>query len=150
MGRSRSQGWALLMFWCAGGLAVALWARELRAYDWRILTALAAVLVAGVAAYAGWKNAPVGRLAWDGQSWRWESPSYQTGVADHTLAVIADLQHLLILRLENQAGASLWLWTERSAFPARWMDLRRAVYSPKRSASPLNPHLLAGPDLHDR
>ena len=134
IGRSRSQGLALLAFWFAGLFGVAFWAHHAGGVDWRILWALVAVLLAGAAAFAGWRNSPVGQLAWDGQSWRWESPGYQTGVAEQTLSVVADFQNLLMLRLENQARARLWLWTERSAFPARWMDLRRAVYSPLRAA----------------
>ena len=133
IGRSRVQGLVLLVLWCAGALGVALWAQATREVDWRILCAFVAVLLAGAAVYTGWKNSPVGQLAWDGQSWRWESPGYQTGVAEQTLSVVADFQNLLMLRLENQAKARLWLWTERGASPARWMDLRRAVYSPHRA-----------------
>ena len=99
----------------------------------KVLGALASVLLAGVAAFAGWKNSPVGQLAWDGRVWRWESSGYQSGVAEQHLSVIADFQSLLLLRLENQAHARLWLWVERGTFPERWMDLRRAVYSPHRS-----------------
>ena len=96
--------------------------------------ALIAVAVAGAAACHGWKNSPVGQLAWDGQLWRWESPGYQTGVAEQKLVVIVDFQHLLLLRIENQAHASLWLWPERKALPERWLDFRRAVYSPDKAA----------------
>ena len=94
---------------------------------------MAALVFAGVAAFRGWKNSPIGQLVWDGQLWRWESHGYQTGVAEQALFVIADFQSLLLLRLENQAHASLWLWAEQKAFPARWLDLRRAVYSPHRT-----------------
>ena len=94
-----------------------------------------ALLGAGAAACVGWKRAPAGQLAWDGQNWRWESASYRTGVAEYKLSVIADLQHILVIRLENSAGARLWIWPERYAFSERWLDLRRAVYSPQRGQS---------------
>ena len=108
--------------------------------NWRMLLAVSSVLLAGLAARITWGNLPIGQLAWDGDVWRWESPGYQTGAGEHALSVIADFQQRLLLRLENQAGASLWLWVERNTLPERWMDLRRAVYSPHklRAASP--PH----------
>ena len=68
-----------------------------------MVLALAAVLGGGAAAHTGWKNAPSGQLAWDGEVWRWESSGYQTGVAEYELSVIADFQHRLLLRLENPA-----------------------------------------------
>ena len=118
--------------WCAGLLLSALWLYTSRPAAWPISVAAASVFLAGAAARFGWKNSPTGQLGWDGQFWRWESPGYQAGVAEQQLCVIADFQHVLLLRLENQAHASLWLWAEREAFPSRWMDLRRAVYCPQR------------------
>ncbi len=94
--------------------------------------ALCVSAMAATAALRGWKNSPIGQLAWDGQFWRWESPGYQTGMAEQELVVLADFQRLLLIRLENQAHAQLWLWVERQAMPERWMDFRRAVYSPHR------------------
>ncbi|MGH8831837.1 MAG: hypothetical protein ACREXV_12200, partial [Polaromonas sp.] len=133
LGRSRFQGWLLLGLWLAGLLLVLLWFCVTRQSDWRMVLALVAVLGAGVAARTGWNNAPAGQLAWDGEVWRWESSSYQTGIAEHELSVVADFQHMLLLRLENHARARLWLWVERRALPERWLDLRRAVYSPRKS-----------------
>ena len=87
-----------------------------------------------MAALQGWKNSPVGQLAWDSQVWRWEGPGYQAGLAEYELSAALDLQHVMLLRLENQAHAKLWLWAERRAMPSRWLDLRRAVYSPHRDS----------------
>ena len=98
------------------------------------------VLLAGLAARSSWNHLPSGHLAWDGEVWRWEIPGYQTGAAEHELSVIADFQHRMLLRLENQAGASLWLWLEKNAMPERWMDLRRAVYSPHKSPGAVPQH----------
>jgi toxin CptA len=135
LGRSHFQGWFLLGFWVAGLLLLLLWFYVTRQLDWRMDLAVAAVVGAGVAARAGWNSAPAGQLAWDGEVWRWESLSYQTGIAEQELSVIADFQQLLLLRLENHAGAKLWLWVERRASPERWLDLRRAVYSPQKSSA---------------
>lgn len=101
--------------------------------DWRLFLAATVMILAGLAAYRGWKNSPVGQLAWDGQFWRWEGPGYQSGVAEQKLSVVVDFQILLLLRLENPAHAHLWLWAERHALPERWLDLRRAVYSPQKA-----------------
>lgn len=134
LGRSRLQGVLLLGLWFTALSLPLLWFYVTRQFDWRIFLAIAAVMGAGAVAYMGWRNSPVGQLAWDGQLWRWESPSYQVGVVEQKLAVIFDFQHLLLLRIENPAQASLWLWVERKAFPDRWLDLRRAVYSPHKEA----------------
>ena len=136
VGRSRFQGWLLGAAWLAGALLVALWLRTAGHAGWHGPLALAAVVGAGVAALRGWKSLPLGQLAWDGAVWRWESLGYQAGAADYALSVVADFQHVLLLRLENQAHASLWLCAERAAFPQRWLDVRRAVYSPRQAGKP--------------
>ena len=140
LGRSPFLGGLMLVFWLAGLVSVLLWWNVMRQPDWRMLLAGSSVLIAGLAARITWKNLPGGQLAWDGDVWRWESPGYQTGVGEHALSVIADFQQRLLLRLENQAGASLWLWVEQNAMPERWLDLRRAVYSPHKSHASLSPH----------
>ena len=117
-----------------------LWWHATRHADWRMALALAAVLVAGTAARLSWNNLPSGQLAWNGEVWRWESASYQTGIAELELSVIADFQFRLLLRLENHARASLWLWAEQRTMPDRWLDLRRAVYSPHKSPASLPQH----------
>ena len=135
LGRSRFLGALLLGLWLCGLLLTLLWLLQGAGwFDWRIALALVCVVAAGAAAYVGWRNAPAGQLAWDGAVWRWESPGYQAGVAEYGLSVLADFQNILLLRLENQAHACLWLWMERRSMPERWLDLRRAVYSPHKAA----------------
>lgn len=109
-------------------------------FNWRIVLAVLFIALAGLAARSSWNHLPSGQLVWDSEVWRWESPSYQAGSAEQTLWVIADFQHRLLVRLENQAGASLWLWLEKKVMPDRWMDLRRAVHSPHRSLVALDQH----------
>ncbi|WP_092001246.1 protein YgfX [Polaromonas sp. OV174] len=142
LGRSRFLGRFLFALWLAGLLSVLLWFEQTRLFDWRMLVGLVAVVGAGLAARRGWTGAAqAGQLAWDGEVWHWEPGSYQIGSAEHEVSVIADFQQALLLRLENQSGGRLWLWLERNAMPERWLDLRRAVYSPgKSSAAQLPPH----------
>lgn len=139
LGRSHFQGFAVLGLWLAGVGVLALWWRAAPAADWRLWTALAVVLAAGVAAGLAWAHSPVGQLRWDGQDWRWESRGYQSGTPVRDLAVALDLQRTMLLRLENQDHATLWLWAGRSAQPERWLDLRRAVHSQRGASSDLVP-----------
>ena len=132
LGRSHVYGLGLLCLWLAGVLLVCTWVLGGQLVGWRQLTGVAAVFGAGWMAFRGWKNLPAGQLAWDGQVWRWEGRGYQAGVAQYELWAAADFKNAMLLRIENQAHATLWLWAERRALPARWMDLRRAVYSPRR------------------
>lgn len=141
LGRSRFLGCLLLVLWLAGLVSALLWWNVMRPADWRMLLVFLSVLFAGLAARTAWNNHPGGQLAWDGDAWHWESPGYQTGAGEHSLSVLADFQQRLLLRLESQAGASVWLWVEKNAMPERWLDLRRAVYSPHKSP--------ASPALHD-
>lgn len=122
-------------FWSAGLVLTLLWFNTARVFDWRFGLAAALVLIAGGVAWYSWKNSPNGQLAWDGQGWRWESASYQSGVAGQNVLVLADFQRVILVRLENQAHASLWLLLEQQAMPERWMDLRRALYSPCKQSS---------------
>lgn len=131
--RSHLQAWVLSGFWAVAVLLIAAWVLASQFTGWRQLTGIAAVICAGLAAYQGWKNSPVGQLTWDGQAWHWEGPGYQAGIAEYKLLAALDFQNVMLLRIENQAHAKLWLWAERRAFPARWLDLRRAVYSPHRA-----------------
>jgi toxin CptA len=140
LGRSSFLRGVLLVFWVSGLISVLLWWNVMRQFDWRLLLAGFSVLLACLAARITWKNLPGGQLVWGGDVWRWESPGYQTGESEHTLSIVADFQQRLLLRLENQDGASLWLWVEQNAMPERWLDLRRAVYSPHRSRASLPLH----------
>lgn len=146
LGRSRWQLWLLSSLWLSALVLVLAWPLTSQQVTWRQFAGLAATIGAGLVALRGWNNSPVGRLAWDGQVWRWEGRGYQVGMADYDLLVAIDFQSLMLLRIENQAHAKLWLWAERRTLPARWLDLRRAVYSPHRMidsgmkpVQPINP-----------
>jgi hypothetical protein len=140
LGRSRLLAWILSGMWCAGLLVAVLWFYATRHLDWRTALVFAALVGAAAATRSSWTHSPIGQLAWDGEAWRWESASYQTGIAGYELSVIADFQRFMLLRLENHAHARLWLWVDRSAMPQRWLDLRRAVYSPRKASVPAGQH----------
>lgn len=132
LGRSHWQAKILLGVWLAAAWLVGVLILVSQHMGWRQLAGVAAVIGVDLAAYKGCKNSPVGQLAWDSQVWRWEGPSHQVGVAEYQLLGVADLKNVMLLHIENQAHAKLWLWAERRAFPARRLDLRPAVYSPHR------------------
>ena len=133
LGRSRFQGGVLAALWLAGVLVTLLWALTAPRLDWRLGVAMAALMVAGAAAWSGWRRAAGGQLHWDGQLWYWESQGYQSGTPVRALSVALDFQRVLLLRLENHDHVTLWLWAHRASMPERWMDLRRAVYSRRKA-----------------
>ena len=135
LGRSRLQGQCLLGLWLVSLVVVGLWVAASQALGWRQGLGLVGLVAVGAAAWVGWKNSAIGQLAWDGQDWCWESRGYQAGAANYAVAVAFDFQSTLLLRVGNPAKATLWLWAQRSTCPERWLDLRRAVYSPHRESS---------------
>lgn len=132
LGRSRFLGCCLLVGWLLAAGVTLYWWRASATTDWRPLFGCVALLLAAWVIATGWQRAPVGRLQWDSQRWRWESAVYRSGTALEPPRVVLDVQFALLLRLDNQAGAAWWLWAERSAWPSRWLDLRRAVYAKHR------------------
>ena len=136
IGRSRFLGQLLFALWFAGLLSVMGWILTSQRFDWRFVMAFPLVLTAGVAGWLSWRNQPTGELRWDGSVWLWESGSYRAGVAEQKIVIMADFQSSILLRLKNSASASLWLWPEKRTFPARWLDLRRAIYSTPKPPAP--------------
>jgi toxin CptA len=135
--RSLVQALIYLSAWLLACALVCSWIWFSQYSGLALLLGAAAITLSGLAGVVGLKSSPVGQLAWDGQHWHWESPAYQAGMSEYELLVAADFQHVVLLRVKNQANASLWLWAERGAAPQRWLDLRRALYSPQRAAMDL-------------
>lgn len=82
----------------------------------------------------GWRStANGGQLVWDTSCWRWESIKDQTVSGELALCVVVDLQQIMVVMLDGGNGSRLWFCAERSAFPERWLDFRRAVYSVRRT-----------------
>lgn len=132
----------LLAVWLLGSLGCAGWV-IVQPGSWRVAAAGVLVIGVGYGAWSSWAKMTSGQLIWDGTVWFWEGVGYQSGRTPQTLEVVLDLQTALLLRLENQAGAALWLWAERSLMPERWLDLRRAAHAgqlpaPNRDGSALS------------
>lgn len=146
LGRSSFYGLALLGFWLAGAVVLALWWMTVQDTGWRLWGSLAALISAGVAAGRGWKDSPVGQLHWDSQAWHWEGLAGRPGSTVLQLAVMLDFQRSMLLRLESQDDVRLWLWASRRTMPERWLDLRRAVHSHGGALSPALTALIPAAD----
>jgi hypothetical protein len=110
---------------------------------WWALGSGLAWVVWGIAVARSWKRQPQGRLTWTPSkehsvdparrpavgSWSWFSAAYLGGVALHRVERVYDLQAWMLLRLHNPDGARIWVWVERGSDPARWDDLRRALWA---------------------
>jgi hypothetical protein len=132
LGRSRFLGLFLLFGWSMAAAVTIWWWRSAPPGDWRPLMGALCCLLAGLAMTAGWWRSPLGQLQWDGTNWYWESEVYQASAELNAPVVALDLQSAMLLRLDNPAGAVWWLWAERAALPERWLDMRRAVFAPRR------------------
>lgn len=85
-----------------------------------------------------WLHQPVGELVWDGASWHLQrhagTPAEQA--LGSAVAVQLDLQRQMLLAFVG-ARPAVWLYVEQQHGPARWSDLRRAVYSRPSVAGPV-------------
>jgi hypothetical protein len=133
VGRSRL---ALLLLGTLALLAaasLAAWAAAAGGWGTRHSLAAAIAALAGGLAFAGWWQSPRGRIAWDGEAWRWMAQ----GEGEAGEPVIAlDLQRELLLHWRG-GHSTAWLWASADAAPSDWAALRRAVYS--RASSPAQP-----------
>ena len=131
VGRSRFEGW-LLLLGCllACGLAV-IWAQIQGRMDWRVALALMFSLLVGMAAGWRWLRCRSAILHWDGQHWRLESVNILPG----RVIVRLDLQAWLLLEFKTESARSDWFWLDRHLYKGQWSALRRALYAPSgRSA----------------
>jgi toxin CptA len=128
-GRSRFAAVLLLAVWLLGCAAAGLW--RLQSQDGRRPALMAVALAAAgvLAAWRWWRTAP-GTLQWDGEAWSWSVRAGATG----SVEVALDLQRSLLV-LWRGAGASHWIWLDRTACAERWDELRRAVYSRARPSA---------------
>jgi toxin CptA len=120
--------WAAAIPASAGALGVAcsaLWMQDSAAQGWRLAAVWSACVLTGLWALHAWRSGAVGTLSWSGGQWWWSGDA--GGEEAGTVRVALDLQRCLLL---SWSGRGLrWLWLERSAAPAHWAALRRAVYS---------------------
>lgn len=126
-----------LVVWLAVLALVVSWIWLSNNSSMALLLGIGAMASSALAGIFGMKSSPVGQLVWDGERWHWESLAYPSGAAEYEVSVAADFQHIVLLHIKNHANAKLWLWAERGTFPERWLDFRRAIYSPHRSTADL-------------
>lgn len=126
VGRSRFQGWLLVLSGLAGLLVGLIWFRQSDLAGWRQGLYAASLLVTCVMAVQAWRRSPCGSLRWDGQAWSWTERDVSVGAV---LTVHLDFQFFLLLSLRTDTGSRIWLWPERRTMAARWNGLRRAVFS---------------------
>jgi toxin CptA len=134
LGRSRFLALMLLGCWLMAAGVTLWWWRSAPPGDWGPLLGGLSWLLAGLVMAAGWHRSPVGELHWDGEDWFWDSESWRDGSALPPPQVVLDLQSTMLLRLGKPTGGVWWLWAERAAWPAHWLDLRRAVHAPQKPA----------------
>jgi hypothetical protein len=89
-------------------------------------------------AFLSWIRSPEGSLHWrpnrgqemDGASaWWWTDQPASEPLVLSKMERVLDLQDRVLLRVCGAGMGQRWVWVERSAFPARWSDLRRALVS---------------------
>ncbi len=108
-------GWAYLVWQGQGGW---LW------LSWFALACLSTLCCVG--AWAQYKRAEQGYLAWDGAAWFWLDTRLQQQAV--VLETVWDGQNFLLLRCRPQGGRWRWVWLERSFAPQFWGDVRRALH----------------------
>jgi toxin CptA len=129
VGRSRFAGALAFAAWLLGAATALSWWLAVPVPSWRSVVVAAAVAIAGALALFAWRRSPAGDLAWNGEGWTWSGAG---GATSGDVVPSLDLQQWLLVRF-GAGGAVRWLWLERTRSPARWDDLRRAVYSRARS-----------------
>ncbi len=142
VGRSRAADRLLFVLWAMGAACAGAAVLQLDALGARAALLAASVLLAGGAAWRFGQDAAFGELRFDGQCWSLSGPR---ALHAARVEVGVDLQFLLLVRLTQPEHPRRWLWLERRANPARWHDLRRAVYSRAPTASLADPPADAAP-----
>lgn len=72
-------------------------------------------------------DVPRGAVAPLRGNWIWYSVIYRYGTPVERLECVLDAQHVLLLRLHNEAGLRTLVWLQRDADPTHWPALRRAL-----------------------
>lgn len=116
-----------LVIWSFALSMQVLWLLESERGDWRPWCGIALTAMAAAVALRIGRIASDGNLLWDGDAWWWGHAALRTrGVVTCEL----DVYSLMLLCFVSDKGPRVWLVLGRSADPARWLDLRRAVHAP--------------------
>jgi hypothetical protein len=126
VGRSSFAGRLMLLAWMFSAAGLVVWRMQVQASPAALAAAVAALIASGTFALRSWLRSPIGTLAWDGLGWTW---SIERGAQPGIPKVALDAQRVILLRWLGGSGKPEWLWLEQASRPARWDDLRRAVYS---------------------
>ena len=114
--------------WVMGVLACVAFLQQQTSTWPRVLVPLSC-LVAGAAAWRGWKNALTGRLQWDGQHLYW---THFDALPVHELSVLLDFQRFLLVKIVSQQGEAAWLWLHSEQMDAQYLALRRVLIDASR------------------
>jgi hypothetical protein len=122
-----TKSWSHLILIAAIGLStqVCTLAFAFHQYDgsrWAYVV-LCGIAGLGVGIY-GWATSGTGELQWDGSAWHWRATSPES---PFHLALMLDLQSLVLVRLTRPESRSIWLFLERTENITLWADLRRAL-----------------------
>jgi len=136
VGRSFGVGVFVLGIHILTALVMLIWWAQAPSLGGRHWAGLGLMVVVGVCAWWHWWRSPVGVLQWDGQQWHWGNGAVFALLEPPVVCL--DLQRYVLLRAQVSGVRMVWLHLEQSSFPQRWLDLRRAVYSPAgATASPV-------------
>ncbi len=142
VGRCAFQAWLLVFI---AGLSGAVGASFLFGLNapaqglWGWLTRSAGILAWSVWtawAFLSWIRSPEGVLHWSsvgggekdgGGAWSWTDRTAPEPLALSEMERVLDLQDRILLSIRGAGLGQRWIWVERSASPARWNDLRRAL-----------------------
>lgn len=145
VGRFPWAGRLLPGLWLSGVFVACGWAAGSAPSAWRLACIVVSIVVMGGFAAWSWQRTPVGDLAWKDGQWRWEGDGEGlTGAVECCL----DLQTSMLVRFEAHGTTrrAVWLMLARANHPAKWNDLRRAVYSRARiPPSPASESAAANP-----
>ena len=108
------------------------WYLNTTRFNWRVGLGCVAVLVSAWKLQTVWHKDAAGHLIWNGSCWRWECATDLKVSDELKLSVVADFQGFLIVVLNENTDSRFWCCAERAAFPERWLEFRRAVYSVSR------------------
>lgn len=137
VGRSCFLGRWVPLLWVLGALAAVGQAWQTGGLTVPVLLTGGSVLLAGAMAWWYVQHTPTGALRWDGEAWFWlPQPLAADAFAEPLVAppqVHLDLQHVLLLGLRLPGQRPCWLWLEKPQSPARWDDLRRAVFAERQA-----------------
>lgn len=87
-------------------------------------------------AFLSWIRLPDGVLHWssrggggedDAPAWSWTDRTASEPWVLSEMESVLDLQDRILLSIRGTGLGRRWIWVERSASPARWNDLRRAL-----------------------